>query len=468
MDITPLLKDLNEPQNQAVTASPKNMLVLAGAGSGKTRVLVHRIAWLIATEQATAHNILAVTFTNKAANEMKARLEHLCPSSTNGMWIGTFHGLCHKMLRYHWQEANLSANFHVMDGDDQLRMIKRIQKELNIDEGKYPPKKTRSYINQNKEHQKRACDLPKGKTPYEQNMIAVYTLYEENCKTAHLIDFTELLLLSYELLAGNETLRIHYQERFAHVLIDEFQDINTIQYAWAKILSSQAHMMAVGDEDQSIYSWRGAKVDFILKFEKDMDAVEVIRLEQNYRSTKTILTAANAVIQNNHHRLGKTLWSDQNQGAPITLYRAYQEYDEANFVAQSITALRLEHDLSNIAILYRSNAQSRLIEEQLIRANIPYRVYGGLRFFERAEIKDALAYLRLGVNPDDDSAFERIINTPTRGIGLSTLEKIRHLARTHHISLWDAAHRACQETIVSGRAQNALHAFFLMFRWFHL
>ena len=462
MDISFLLDSLNEPQREAVASEPANLLILAGAGSGKTRVLVHRMAWLMMVEHVSPYAILAVTFTNKAAYEMRARIESLRGTPSGNMWVGTFHGLSHRLLRAHWQEAKLPEAFQIMDGDDQYRLIRRIQRNLDLDESKWPPKPAQWFINKCKEEGQRAKDVVNHDYSYfTETMQRIYTEYESICEHSGLVDFAELLIRSLELFKNNDDIRHHYQQRFQHILVDEFQDTNTMQYAWLKMLKSpSAYIVAVGDDDQSIYSWRGAKVENMHRFTTDMDQVKTIRLEQNYRSTQTILTAANAVITHNKGRLGKNLWTQDGAGEKITVYAAFNERDEAYFMAATVQdIIRQGYRYDEVAVLYRSNAQSRILEEQLLDLQIPYRIYGGQKFFERAEIKDALAYLRLLMNPLDDAAFERIINTPTRGIGNTTLNKVREQAQAQQLSLWESVVLALQNDDFSARAAAALNDF---------
>ena len=462
MDISFLLDSLNEPQREAVASEPANLLILAGAGSGKTRVLVHRMAWLMMVEHVSPYAILAVTFTNKAAYEMRARIESLRGTPSGNMWVGTFHGLSHRLLRAHWQEAKLPEAFQIMDGDDQYRLIRRIQRNLDLDESKWPPKQAQWFINKCKEEGQRAKDVVNHDYSYfTETMQRIYTEYESICEHSGLVDFAELLIRSLELFKNNDDIRHHYQQRFQHILVDEFQDTNTMQYAWLKMLKSpSAYIVAVGDDDQSIYSWRGAKVENMHRFTTDMDQVKTIRLEQNYRSTQTILTAANAVITHNKGRLGKNLWTQDGAGEKITVYAAFNERDEAYFMAATVQdIIRQGYRYDEVAVLYRSNAQSRILEEQLLDLQIPYRIYGGQKFFERAEIKDALAYLRLLMNPLDDAAFERIINTPTRGIGNTTLNKVREQAQAQQLSLWESVVLALQNDDFSARAAAALNDF---------
>lgn len=455
-----ILNSLNEAQQEAVQAPLGHQLVLAGAGSGKTRVLIHRMAWLIEVEKISPFNLLAVTFTNKAANEMRSRIEKILGISAKTMWIGTFHGLSHRFLRAHWQEAGLPQSFQILDSDDQFRMIRRIIHTLNLDEDRFPPKEVQWFINGQKEegreaHQAQAKDF------ITQTFVTIYQRYSEACQLAGVIDFADLLLKTHKLLQTNAELRTHYQQRFRCLLVDEFQDTNTIQYAWLKLFAGEENaIMIVGDDDQSIYGWRGARIENIQRFSKDYPDAKIIRLEQNYRSTGTILKAANALISQNAGRLGKNLWTDGKDGEPISVYAAFNETDEAFFIVNRIRDLRQgDYALREMAILYRSNAQSRVIEEALMQFGIPYRVYGGLRYFDRQEIKDALAYLRLIANRSDDPAFERIINTPTRGIGDKTLVAIREHARTYGMTLWQALNELLEQKLFSPRAETALLSF---------
>jgi DNA helicase-2/ATP-dependent DNA helicase PcrA len=466
MDVTSIIEPLNDAQRQAVTAPSGAMLILAGAGSGKTRVLVHRIAWQIQTEAISPHSILAVTFTNKAAAEMRSRIEELLHCSTYGMWIGTFHGLSHRLLRRHAQDAKLPDTFQVIDSDDQLRLVKRILKSLNLDEAQWPPKQAQWYINGHKEEGRRARHLPESGDLFERQMLAVYRAYEELCERLGLVDFAELLLRAHELLRDNPAILDFYRRRFRHVLVDEFQDTNAIQYAWLRLLTEgKNNLFIVGDDDQSIYGWRGAKIENIFSFQRHYPEHRVIRLEQNYRSTGTILQAANALIANNEGRMGKELWTDSGAGEPISVYAAFNEQDEAFFVIERIRKWRSDGGaLRDAAILYRSNAQSRQFEERLVSVAIPYRVYGGLRFFERAEIKNALAYLRLMSNRHDDASFERIINTPTRGIGAKTVDDIRERARRDRQSLWQSAAEMLKSNSLPARAATAVHGFLTLIK----
>jgi DNA helicase-2/ATP-dependent DNA helicase PcrA len=454
-----LLSFLNTAQQSAVTAAKGNLLVLAGAGSGKTRVIVHRIAWLITEQHVSPYSILAVTFTNKAAGEMRARLEELLGREAQSIWVGTFHGLSHKLLRLHWQEAGLPQNFQVIDSDDQLQMIKRIFKQLEVNEDRFEPKKIQSYINRKKDEGLRGIRAI-DENPYEKVVQAIYQQYEKNCKDNGLVDFAELLLRCYELLKNNSELLSHYQARFSHLLVDEFQDTNAIQYQWLSLLAGKsASVTAVGDDDQSIYGWRGAKIENIRRFEREFKETQMIRLEQNYRSTATILSAANALIENNGGRFGKNLWTEGETGDPITVYAGFNEEDEALYVVREIREWLKSGKGADIGILYRSNAQSRVLEESFVRAGIPYSIYGGLRFFERAEIKDALAYVRLVVNPEDNTSFERILNVPPRGIGDRSLEKIREIVASDQCSYWEAAKKAVETRVLSAKIESSLRSF---------
>lgn len=440
-----LLANLNPEQLAAVTLPPQHALILAGAGSGKTRVLTTRIAWLISTGQVGAHGILAVTFTNKAAKEMLARLSAMLPINPRGMWIGTFHGLCNRLLRAHHREAALPATFQILDSADQLSAIKRLLKNLNVDDEKYPPRELAHFINAHKEQGIRAAQA-EAYDDYSRRRVDLYAEYEAQCQREGVADFAELLLRTYELLCRNEPLRRHYQERFRHVLVDEFQDTNVLQYKWLKLLASHgekvdgACLFAVGDDDQSIYAFRGAEVGNMRDLEREFRVENVIRLEQNYRSHGNILDAANALIKNNHGRLGKNLWTDAGAGEPIRVFEGFSDLDEARFIVDEVRELiRDGFSHQQIALLYRSNAQSRVLEHQLFTAGVSYRVYGGLRFFDRQEVKHALAYLRLIANPDDDTAFARVVNFPTRGIGSRSIEALQQAAHQANSSLYNAA-----------------------------
>ncbi|MCQ8105202.1 DNA helicase II [Methylomonas sp. SURF-2] len=461
MDVSSIIASLNDAQRLAVSAPEQAMLVLAGAGSGKTRVLVHRIAWHIKINRISPQNILAVTFTNKAANEMRGRVEELLNISARSMWIGTFHGLAHRLLRQHAKQAKLPDNFQVMDSDDQLRIVKRLLKAMNIDDSKWPPKQVQWFINAQKEEGIRARYMAESGDFYQRQMLAVYKAYEELCDRSGLVDFAELLLRAHELLRDNEDLLSFYKQRFQQVHVDEFQDTNTIQYAWLRLLTEgNNNLFVVGDDDQSIYGWRGAKIENIFAFQKHYPQHQVVRLEQNYRSTGHILKAANTLIANNEARMGKELWTEAGEGHAISLYSAFNEQDEAYFVVEKIRQWIKDGGLrSDAAILYRSNAQSRQFEERLMTTGVPYRVYGGLRFFERMEIKNALAYLRLASHHDDDASFERVVNTPTRGIGAKTLDDMRLLAREQSLSLWQASEKMLAENRLPPRASSALKGF---------
>ncbi len=463
MDVTAILEGLNDRQREAVTAPVGNALVIAGAGSGKTRVLVHRIAWLIQAEGVSPHGILAVTFTNKAAAEMRARIEELLHISVRSLWVGTFHGIAHRLLRMHWDEADLPQNFQILDADDQLRLVKRVMRALDIDEQKWPARQAVWFINAQKDEGRRARDVPAGAAEdlFQTVHKRIYESYEELCQQGGLVDFAELLLRSHELWLTRPDLLAHYQRRFAHLLVDEFQDTNTIQYAWLRVLAGRTgHVMAVGDDDQSIYGWRGARIDNIHHFRDDFAQVQVVRLEQNYRSTGTILKAANALIGNNADRLGKELWTAGEEGEPIRVYSGYNDLDEARFIAERVQDwVDGGGSPDEVGVLYRSNAQSRVLEEAMLRAQIPYRIYGGLRFFERAEIKNALAYMRLVQDRHADPAFERVVNTPTRGIGDKSLEAVRQIARDRGMSLWQASKIGIAENLLPGRSAAKLGDF---------
>lgn len=464
MDVTPILDPLNEAQREAVTAEEPAVLVLAGAGSGKTRVLTHRIAWQIAVADASPFSILAVTFTNKAAAEMRGRIEDLIGGSSGAMWVGTFHGIAHRLLRLHWREAKLPQGFQILDSEDQLRQIKRILKAMELDDSRWPPRQVQWFINSKKDEGLRPRNIAGGGDPVHTQMVKIYEVYQEACDRAGLVDFAELLLRSLELIRDNPEVLAHYQQRFQHILVDEFQDTNTIQYAWVRLLAGKAkEVFIVGDDDQSIYGWRGARIENLHRFQQDYPETRVVRLEQNYRSTGNILKAANAVIAHNSERMGKNLWTADEDGDPIRLYSAFNEQDEVEFVLERIRQWVNEGGKrDDVAILYRSNAQSRVFEEGLIRSRIPYRVYGGLRFFERQEIKDALAYLRMLQNRDDDAAFERVVNLPTRGIGAKTLEAVRARARVSALSMWHAARALLEENALPARAANALESFIVL------
>ncbi|WP_274005296.1 DNA helicase II [Vibrio parahaemolyticus] len=461
MDPSLLLDGLNDKQREAVAAPLENLLVLAGAGSGKTRVLVHRIAWLMSVEQASPFSIMSVTFTNKAAAEMRGRIEELMMGSASGMWNGTFHGICHRILRAHYLDAKLPEDFQIIDSDDQQRLLKRLIKAQNLDEKQWPARQVAWWINGKKDEGLRPAHIDAYHDPVTKTYLQLYTAYQEACDRAGLVDFAEILLRAHELLRDNKFVREHYQARFKHILVDEFQDTNNIQYAWLRMMAGpECHVMIVGDDDQSIYGWRGAKVENIEKFTREFPSVTTIRLEQNYRSTKTILEASNTLIANNTERMGKELWTDGVVGEPISVYSAYNELDEARFAVNKIKEWQDKGGaLNDAAMLYRNNAQSRVLEEALIQAGLPYRIYGGMRFFERQEIKDALAYMRLMANRNDDAAFERVVNTPTRGLGDKTLETVRRAARDRGCTMWEASVAMLDEQVLAGRAAGALGRF---------
>jgi len=472
MDLSPILNPLNDAQRAAVTAPLGPVLVLAGAGSGKTRVLTHRIAWVIQAEGASPHGILAVTFTNKAAGEMRSRVEQLLGMPGSALWIGTFHGIAHRLLRMHWREAGLVQGFQILDSEDQQRLIRKVLKAADLDETRWVPREVKWFINSNKDEGRRPQHLKDGNDPTRQQLIRIYAAYEEACARNGVVDFAELLLRAFELWRDNPALLAHYRQRFQHVLVDEFQDTNAIQYAWMRLLAPAlapagpaearaSHPFVVGDDDQSIYRFRGARVANLQQFVRDYPQATLFRLEQNYRSTGTILEAANGLIGHNAGRLGKKLWTSGERGEPIRLYTAFNERDEAEFVTHRIRERVAQGGLRReIAILYRSNAQSRVFEEAFLSARVPYRVYGGLRFFERAEIKDALAYLRLIANRKDDASFERVVNLPTRGIGARSLDVLRAQAKGSGASLWEAAGVLVGDGEALGaRAATALHGF---------
>jgi len=466
MDVSNVLDCLNEAQREAVAAPTGNILVLAGAGSGKTRVLVHRVAWYIQTNQINPHGILAVTFTNKAAAEMRARIENLLQRQIGGMWVGTFHGIAHRLLRAHWQETGLPQNFQILDSDDQYRTIRRVIRSLELDESHYPPKEAQWFINTRKDDGLRPHHIDDNGDHILHQMIKIYKTYQDVCARSGLVDFAELLLRTHELFRDQKDVLFHYQQRFRHVLVDEFQDTNALQYSWLRLLvGKQGSLFAVGDDDQSIYSWRGARVENMQQFNRDFTDNKLLKLEQNYRSTATILNAANSLITNNNKRLGKQLWTSGEDGENINLYSAYNEHDEARYIVDCIESKSgSDKRYNDNALLYRVSAQSRVLEEALMHANIPYRVYGGLRFYERAEIKDALAYLRLAIFNEDDASFERIINTPTRGIGQRTIEELRTIAKKENCTLWQATEQIVHHKLLGARALNALGKFLVLMR----
>ena len=461
MDVTDIIEPLNDAQREAVTAPAGHLLVLAGAGSGKTRVLVHRIAWLLATRDATPFGILAVTFTNKAASEMRTRIESMLGRPTGGMWVGTFHGLAHRLLRAHWRDAGLREDFQILDSDDQLRCIRRVLRDLDLDEQRWPARQVQGFINARKDEGLRAEHIEDRDDLWMTRMLRIYATYQETCERTGVLDFAELLLRCHELFRDRDDVLTHYRERFRHILVDEFQDTNTIQYAWLRLLAgSEGHLCCVGDDDQSVYAWRGARIENILQFPQDFAHVSTVRLERNYRSTGNILAAANALIANNQGRMGKHLWTDDGDGEPVAVYAGFNDVDEARFIV-----LRIRQWIDSggrrdeIAILYRVSAQSRVLEEALLTQGVAYRVYGGLRFYERAEIRNALAYCRLAANRDDDAAFERIVNLPPRGIGARTVDMLRTEAKGRNESLWAAALRVVAEGTAGTRAAGALRNF---------
>jgi len=460
MDVTHIIDPLNDAQREAVTAPDIPMLVVAGAGSGKTRVLVHRIAWLIQVENVSPLGILAVTFTNKAAAEMRHRIEALLEMPVSNLWVGTFHGLAHRLLRRHWEEAGLTQSFQILDSEDQQRLIRRMCKNLELDESTWVPREIQWFINKQKDEGLRPQQIADQGDQNRRQLVHFYELYQDTCNRSGLVDFAELLLRAHELWLKNPDILDRYRRRFRHILVDEFQDTNAIQYAWLRVLAGDTGIpFAVGDDDQSIYRWRGARAEHLQKFQRDFPDARIVKLEQNYRSTGTILKAANAIILNNSSRLSKELWTDAGDGEPIRIYNAYNERDEADFVVGRIQErVNQGHLRAETAVLYRSNAQSRVFEEAMLRANLPYRVYGGLRFFERAEIKDALGYLRLLANRDDDPSFERVVNLPTRGIGARTVGMIREYARANAQPMWAAAQTLAGGQL-SGRAANAVQTF---------
>ncbi len=463
MDVTPIIDPLNEAQREAVTAPQEPVLVVAGAGSGKTRVLVHRIAWLVEVEGVSPHGVLAVTFTNKAAAEMRGRVEDLLHMPVSNFWVGTFHGLAHRLLRRHAEAVGLPKTFQILDSQDQLRLIKRIVRDMELDDSTWSPKEIQWFINGQKDEGRRPDHIDTRNDPTRSMQVRIYRVYQDMCDQNGLVDFAELLLRAHELWLRNPDILAQYQRRFRHLLVDEFQDTNSVQYAWLRVLAGDTGILfAVGDDDQSIYRWRGARVENMFQLKKEFPNIREIKLEQNYRSTSTILNAANAIIAHNSERLGKNLWTDGHDGEPIKLYRAYNDRDEAEFVIARIEDWINKGNLrAEAAILYRSNAQSRVFEEMLLAKQIPYRVYGGLRFFERAEIKDALAYLRLLENRADDTSFERVVNLPTRGIGAKTVATIRDYAGANAQSMWTAAASNAGGQL-SARAAGAVQRFLVL------
>ncbi len=465
MDVSNILNNLNDAQREAVTSESSNLLVLAGAGSGKTRVIAHRVAWLMRALSSSPQSILTMTFTNKAANEMRGRIEAISDQNLGDFWCGTFHGIAHRLLRRHWEDAGLRREFAILDAEDQLRVIKRVSKSIGVDENKWPARQAQWYINKEKDECRRSNQAAQGDDFFVEQMTKIYTAYEEICSRESLVDFGELLLRSHALLSSNKSLLSHYQKRFEHILVDEFQDTNEVQYLLLKLLRGEdGNITVVGDDDQSIYGWRGAKSGNIKRFTQDFSSTKTVKLEQNYRSTQTILTASNSVIKNNPDRLGKELWTGKDKGEKISIYAAYNETDEANYVVGSIkTWFSQGGNLNDVAILYRSNAQSRALEEAILREALPYRIYGGLRFYERAEIKNGMAYLRLLYGRDDDAAFERVVNTPPRGIGAKTLQIIRGKARDSQCSMWKASTLLLEESKFSPKARESIEGFMLAF-----
>ena len=461
MDISNILDELNEEQRNAVAADNGHLLVLAGAGSGKTRVLVHRIAWYIQKERVNPYGILAVTFTNKAAAEMRGRIEVLLQQPIGGMWVGTFHGIAHRLLRAHWQEAGLPENFQILDSDDQYRTIRRILRMMELDESQFLPREIQWFINARKDDGLRSQHIETHGDRNTEQLVNIYKTYQTVCDRTGLVDFAELLLRAHELFRDQKTVLAKYQQRFIHILVDEFQDTNALQYAWLRLLAGNTgSVFAVGDDDQSIYSWRGAQIENMQRFQTDFPGSSLLRLEQNYRSTANILQAANSLISNNTSRLGKKLWTKGIEGDRIGVYTAYNEHDEARFVIDQIASTQHQgQSFSDNSILYRVSAQSRVLEEVLMQSNIPYRVYGGMRFYERAEIKDAIAYLRLAAFKDNDASFERVINLPTRGIGQRTMEELRSLAKRENSSLWEASQKAISMKDAPSKSLGALEQF---------
>ena len=460
MDVSFILEDLNEAQRKAVTSESKKLLVLAGAGSGKTKVLVHRIAWLIKANGSSTHSVLAVTFTNKAANEMTGRIEFILDQPIPEMWCGTFHSISNRILRRHFREAGLEKEFSILDSDDQLRIIKRILKEQDIDEDQWPPEKVRWQINSWKDEARRAKDVDDQGDFNIEILKRIYSMYERYMAQENLLDFAELILKSYELIKTNRNIRDLYTKKFKHILIDEFQDTNSLQFKWIQnLIDADTTITAVGDDDQSIYGWRGAKIENINKFAKEK-GTQIVRLEQNYRSTANILNAANAVIGKNSNRLGKKLWTDGNDGDKIDIFEAYNEEEEANFISENAHGIFSAGDhYKDMAVLYRSNAQSRTVEEALLRQNIPYVIYGGVRFYERLEIKNVLSYLRIIINTNDNNAFERAIGVPPRGVGEKTLKNIRDFAEENETSLFNGAKKMISSELIKGKAGKSISTF---------
>ena len=460
MDVSYIFQNLNNAQREAVSSESQSLLVLAGAGSGKTRVIAHRVAWIVKALNISPQSLLTVTFTNKAAREMRGRIEEILEDQLGDFWCGTFHGISHRILRRHWEEAGLRKEFAILDSEDQLRVVKRVCKSLQIDDSKWPAKQIQWYINKEKDEGRRPEDAETGDY-FSEQMTNIYSEYQALCNQESLVDFGELLLRTYELIDGNEKILNHYRARFKHILVDEFQDTNEVQYKFLLLLKgNENNISAVGDDDQSIYGWRGAKSDNINRFTKDLKNTQVVRLEQNYRSTQVILDAANAVIQNNSGRMGKDLWTEEKEGEKISVYSAYNEDDEARYVVGTIQDWVAQgNNLDEVAILYRSNAQSRALEEAILRESLPYRIYGGQRFYERAEIKNAMAYIRLVFGKEDDAAFERVINIPPRGIGAKTLDIIRNKAKGTKQSLWMASQELIDLEELTPRAMQSVQGF---------
>ena len=452
MDVSYILDELNPIQREAVTDESHHSLILAGAGSGKTKVITHKVAWLSSVKGVNPLSLLTVTFTNKAAKEMRGRIENILEENLNQMWCGTFHGIFHRMLKMHWQEAKLVKDFSVIDSEDQIRVLKRVIQNMNLDLDTWQPRDTQWFINKQKDEGRRKAKLNINATFVEEKMVDIMDEYQKTCDREGLVDFAEILIRSFELLDQNSELLKHYQARFQHILVDEFQDTNEIQYLLLKkLVGKNGRMTVVGDDDQSIYSWRGAKSTNIKRFTKDFNEVKTIKLEQNYRSSKNILACANSVIRNNPDRLGKELWSQKDEGEQVKVYRAFNERDEASFIVGIIKRwLEEGGSLSDTAIIYRSNAQSRILEDAILNSELPYRIYGGVRFYERMEIKNALAYAKLAINKNNDSQFERVINTPTRGIGVKTMDQIREHAKKDNLSLWQAS-----EQIIANKETKA-------------
>ena len=452
MDVSYILDELNPIQREAVTDESHHSLILAGAGSGKTKVITHKVAWLSSVKGVNPLSLLTVTFTNKAAKEMRGRIENILEENLNQMWCGTFHGIFHRMLKIHWQEAKLVKDFSVIDSEDQIRVLKRVIQNMNLDLDTWQPRDTQWFINKQKDEGRRKAKLNMNATFVEEKMVDIMDEYQNTCDREGLVDFAEILIRSFELLDQNSELLKHYQARFQHILVDEFQDTNEIQYLLLKkLVGKNGRMTVVGDDDQSIYSWRGAKSTNIKRFTKDFNEVKTIKLEQNYRSSKNILACANSVIRNNPDRLGKELWSQKDEGEQVKVYRAFNERDEASFIVGIIKRwLEEGGSLSDTAIIYRSNAQSRILEDAILNSELPYRIYGGVRFYERMEIKNALAYAKLAINKNNDSQFERVINTPTRGIGVKTMDQIREHAKKGNLSLWQAS-----EQIIANKETKA-------------